>query len=146
MAEMTKQDWEAVAASLANPYSVGAEFLIDGHKITARVERLKGLKYVVVVYIDGFLKGEHYKADSELGKKFYLPRKKAMFTAKQIADIRKMWGKREANKDAEKAIHWNTPFANTFAPFRKHWAKTCSSIELVRAGYAKSSEPEVANG
>lgn len=145
MAEMTKQDWEAVAASLATPYSGGAEFLIDGHKITARVERYKGLKYVVVVYIDGYLMGEHYKAESELGKKFYLPRKKSLYSAKEIARAKRAFGKRPADGMAAKAYHWNEPCSSSIGPFRRHWAKTCTSIELVRAGYAQPAEPEVAN-
>lgn len=146
MAEMTKQDWEAVAASLATPYGGGAEFLIDGHKITARVERYKGLKYVVVVYIDGYLKGEYFKADSELGRKFYLPRKKAFFSAKEIAACKKAFGKRRADEMAAKAYHWNASISSSIGAFRKHWAKTCTSIELVRAGYAQTETSEVANG
>ena len=48
---MTPQDWKEIEQALAQPYG-NARLVADGHEITLSVERGKGLRYVVVVYID----------------------------------------------------------------------------------------------
>lgn len=49
---MSPQDWKDIEQALAHPHRQ-AKLLADGHELTLAVERGKGLRYVVVIYIDG---------------------------------------------------------------------------------------------
>ena len=141
---VTKEQWAKVAESLAHPFGGGADFRIDGHDVKLRVvKKAKGLTYGIVAYIDGFVKGENLNAESAIGAKFYRAQTICVYTPKERARWVKDWGKREAAKIIKKGtILRHNCFFPSAESARKTWAKTCSSIELVRVGFEQPQAAE----
>lgn len=137
---MNKEEWKKFEASLQHPFAGGADLKADGHDLQIRVTPLKNLRYTISVYVDGYIKGEYMRPGSAIGAKFYRAEKVCFYGRAAQAKLMKECGKRFAKKeiaDATRIIYasnWNTATA-----LRRHLTKTCSSIELVRAGYPVKS-------
>lgn len=123
----------------------------DGHELILRVERYKGLKWTVVVYVDGWLKGEWFKAESEIGAKFWNRRTRQLFKKRELEAWRKAFGKRAAAERQQKGIWIN--HEPTFPSARACLARlqrTCDGIEVVSVGYLPGEDnltaKETANG
>lgn len=140
---VTKEQWAKVAEALSHPFGGGADFQIDGHSVKLRVvKKGKGLTYGIAAYIDGFVKGEYFSAESAIGAKFYRSHTICVYTPKERARWVKDWGKREAAKIIRKGtILRHNCFFPSAESARKTWAKTCTSIELVRVGF--DPEPSI---
>lgn len=84
---MTPQDWKDIEQALATPYG-HARVLADGHELTLAVERAKGLRYVVAVYVDRKIEWEKTirpEADA-IERKFWRSRRHYLHTAKVRAE------------------------------------------------------------
>lgn len=138
---LSKADWAAVEKELSVPYG-GVKLLADGHAISLNVVPIKKLRFSIGVYIDGWIKGEWMKVDSEIGAKFWHPCKMQLFSARDFAEMRRKFGKRYENEMRKKhppklclySPHWPSVTA-----FRRHIAKTCRDIRLVSVGYQPES-------
>lgn len=84
---MTPQDWKEVETKLGTPYG-RARLRADGHVITLQVERAKGLRYVVVAYIDGVIEWEKTRSPEAdaIERKFWRSRRHYLHTAKVRAE------------------------------------------------------------
>ena len=135
---MSPEDWKAIEHELAHPYG-RARLLADGHELPLVVERGKGLRYVVVVYIDGKIEwGKTVKAEADaVERKFwrtrtiflYPPKVRAHAAAQAAkrgmpADVRAIW-KRQAEASFEML---NPSFASGKAVC-SHLRKTCTQVE-----------------
>ncbi len=138
---VTQEQWEKVADALSHPLGGGADFRIDGHDIKLRVvRRRKNLSYGIVAYVDGFVKGEYFGSDSVIGAKFYRPKTICGFTPKDKARLAKNWGKRYAAQAIAKAtVLQHDCFFPSAESARRTWAKTCTTIELVRVGFERDT-------
>lgn len=106
-----------------------------------------------VVYIDGYIKGEHAKAESPIGQKYWRPVKSALAKGKKAEECKKLLKRitseikraRVADRpfrEEQKARleRWITPthifndpsFASAKA-LLAHLAKTCDSVQLAPA-------------
>lgn len=84
---MTPQDWKDIEQALATPYG-HARVLADGHELTLAVERSKGLRYVVAVYVDRKIEWKKTirpEADA-IERKFWRSRRHYLHTAKVRAE------------------------------------------------------------
>lgn len=84
---MTPQDWKDIEQNLATPYG-RARVLADGHELTLAVERSKGLRYVVAVYVDRKIEWKKTirpEADA-IERKFWRSRRHWLHTAKVRAE------------------------------------------------------------
>lgn len=84
---MTPQDWKDIERELGYPYG-RARLRADGHVITLVVERGKGLRYVVSVYIDGVIEGcKLTRPEPEaVERKFWRARRHYLHSAKIRAE------------------------------------------------------------
>ena len=131
---MTKDEWLLVKNKLSHPWG-SAELMVDGYKLSLRVEQAKALKYMIVPYVNGEFKGVWMRKDSEEGKRFlrhvtiavYKPAEKARLTkgvSKKM--VKEVFGDR---LDATyTVIHWGWP---TFGPLQRHLIANNQVIELV---------------
>ena len=149
---LSKQQREAIEKELSHPYG-HVNLRIDGHAIALRVERYKALRYVVVVYVDGYLKGEYFKSDSAVGAKFWRPETKSALGRKAIAEHQKAWGKRAARQlQARVTSTVHMPDFRSARGFLAHAQRTCDGIEVVAVGCqprpSDTAQPQeaVANG
>ncbi|MCA0368347.1 MAG: hypothetical protein LCH57_09855 [Proteobacteria bacterium] len=143
---MTPEDWKLVEDELRNPYGRGADLRADGHRLGLRVVREKGLKFTIGVYVDGYIRGENSKADSEIGAKFYRRAAIHVFSPAKLRKMAKEHGKRFAARMAKTcpSSHYFQPYWPTVTGLRRHLAKTCATVELVSVGYADKAKPEAA--
>lgn len=125
------------------------QLIADGAHLTVQ-SHMERNTFRKAVYIDGFIKGEYYKADSPIGQKYWRPIKSALARGKDAEEVKKMLKRitsklKRARVDdkpfyaQEKARleKWITPMhvANdpTFASAKallSHLAKTCDSVIL----------------
>lgn len=135
---MNREEWAQVEAELRNPYGSGAKVRADGHVLTLSVQRSKGLRFAIAVYVDGVIKGEWMRPESDIGAKFYRPRITSVFTAKAFARMEKECGKRFTNdmrKRHPPTVYMFDPSYPSAVELRRRLAKTCTSIELISCGY-----------
>lgn len=134
---LSKAEWKAVEAELSSPYCFGVVMTADGHRLRLTVEKVKKLRYAIVVYVDGWFRGEWAKGDSEIGAKFWRPRRVSLFSAHEFKKIEKAHGKRFADGMRKKYTGsiWHDPAWTSVGSFRRHIAKTCRDVQLVSVGY-----------
>lgn len=138
---MTKEEWTRVEAELRNPYTTGVVLLADGHELKLRVEREKGLKFTIVCYVDGWMRGEWSKPDSEVGAKFWRRQTVHVFSPAKLRQMAKGHGKCFAASMAKRFPpgHFYSPGWPNAAALRRHLAKTCTSVQLVSCGYVPAA-------
>lgn len=68
---MTDEQWKQVESRLSRPFG-SVKMQIDGYKITVVVEPLKGMKLVLMVYVDGYFRGKWLTEDCDIRRRFYL--------------------------------------------------------------------------
>lgn len=131
----TKEQRDAIARELSAPYGM-VGLVADGHLLLARVERFKGLRWVVIVYVDGMLKGEYYKADNEIGAKYWRAETSCWFSRKVLATYAKTWGKREAKRLQKKCtatVHM--PYFPSAGAWLTKLQRTVATIDALAVGY-----------
>ena len=135
---MTPQDWKDIEQALATPYGC-ARVLADGHELTLAVERSKGLRYVVAIYIDGKIDwGKTVRPEADaIERKFWRVRRHYLHTAKDRAEYAAQ-AKRRGMPPEIKASYARQAEASfemidpTFASGKAacaHLRKHCSQVE-----------------
>lgn len=83
---MTPQEWTEVEQALDLPYGI-AKLHADGHELALAVERGKGLRYVVVIYIDGKIEwGKTVRPEADaIERKFWRARRTYLYGPKERA-------------------------------------------------------------
>ncbi|MEP7041878.1 MAG: hypothetical protein ABI843_02380 [Dokdonella sp.] len=137
---MTKEDWKQIEHSLSYSYGA-ADLVVDGREVALRVVRGKGLRYVIAVYVDGWMKGEWFTHDCEERRRFMRPVVSVAAKPSEIARMRKACGKRYAEQFRQRmTFTYYQSFWPSFVALRRHLVKNNQSIEL-----KASSELKVTN-
>ena len=74
---MTKDEWLQVQETLSHPWG-SVNLTVDGYALTLQVRQVKPLKYVIMVFVNGFCKGEWLKGEADEAKRFCRPVTKAL--------------------------------------------------------------------
>lgn len=134
---MTKEEW----AKIADWWGTGlgsVKMSIDGHEISLynNIDKKK-MVVEVVIYVDGYIKGEYSTAGNEIGDRFWNRVKKPLYSPKELKERAKIWGKR--SKEAQqKHFEYNCPYWRSFSSFKKHITTHNTKINLIpesEAGY-----------
>lgn len=133
MTKPTKEDWAKFEKELSTPWG-RVEAVIDGHKVTFQPAREKNLKYVIQVYVDGFIKGTDLEPQSPIAQKFYREVKKYIFRKPKDKDYVKLVGKLHG-KAAQKELldrHFISiyPWFSSAKQIQSKLLKTCAEITL----------------
>lgn len=135
---MSPEDWKAIEHELAHPYGC-ARLLADGHELTLVVERGKGLRYVIAVYIDGKIEwGKTVRpAADAVERKFWRTRTTFLYPPKVRAHAAAQAAKRgmsaEARgiykRQAEASFEMLNPSFASGKAVCSHLRKTCTQVE-----------------
>jgi hypothetical protein len=137
---MSPQDWKDIEQALAHPHRQ-AKLLADGHELTLAVERGKGLRYVVVIYIDGkieWIKAVRSEADA-IERKFWRARRTFLYSPKVRAHAEAQAKRRGTPADLRRllerqaAAHFEM-LDPTFASARAacaHLRRHCTTVERI---------------
>lgn len=132
---MTADEWKQVESRLSHPYG-RAVLEADGHRLTCEVRPYKGLRYCIVVFIDGYMNAKWTDGSFEPARKFWRKRKRYLYSAARRseaarraqkrgipADIREIWaGIAEAH-----IIQFDPSWPNAKALCR-HLRKACTEV------------------
>lgn len=131
---MTETDWKKVEEKLDYPFG-RVKLLIDGYTVDVvpAKEKKNSLKYVLAVYVDGYIKGEWAAKDCEIRRKFYCKHTRSLMSAK---DKNSPEFKRMKKADRERIIEmsrydWYEPYFSSVRAFKAHIIKNNDSIELI---------------
>lgn len=140
MAMPTKEQWAAVEAELSSVFG-SVEVRADGYTVRALVKPISSLKLGIVIYIDGWMRGEWVKGEAPEARKFLQERKNFLFPAKSreeakkrlrkrlSAELKEYWQRVAEGSVSTWMLYWTSPKAMT-----RQWRKTCTSIEIIKVG------------
>lgn len=103
-----------------------AKIRADGHEITIRKVTIGETKLAYEIFIDGWMKGEWILSDHPFGKKYFLTKKKAVWSPKYLKMIQKV-NRKHKQVYVETAVMYPT----SLAAYLRHLETTCSTIEII---------------
>jgi len=144
MSKLSKEDIQRIDTELSFPF--GCVVLRgDGNTVTIQVQRTKPRRYDLVIFVNGWFKGEYLKETSP-EHRFYRPVKISSYKPSQRAQIEKEFGKRKARKyfpNLDKTSTYYMPSWNTPSTMLRHFARVCQSVTVVSVGVAVNTSVEV---
>lgn len=138
---ITKEQWAEIERELSGLFG-RVELLCDGYKVVANIATIAALRQGIVVYVDGFVRGEWMKGEAEEARKFHREMKRYLYPAKVRALAAKKAKNRQLPADLRKIFQRHaTESFSTWAPywtnakaFTRHLRKTCADISVVKIG------------
>lgn len=127
---MTKEEWKKIADWWGTGYG-SIKMNIDGHEISLynTIDK-KRMIVEVVIYVDGYIKGDYSNAGDEIGDRFWLRVKKPLYSPKELKVRAKLWGKR--SKEAQqKYFEYNSPYWRFYSSFKRHITAHNTEINLI---------------
>ena len=135
MPGLSKEDIEKIESEMSFPFGC-VVLRCDDDTVTIRVERVKPRRYNLMVYVNGWFKGEFLKPDAKENR-FYRPVKARFYKPTERSKIIRVFGKREAAKQFPKLdatfTYW-VPTWNTPKPMLRHFSRVSKTILLVSVG------------
>lgn len=142
MAKLTKDDVEKIKAELGLPWGRVA-LRCDGFRVTVAVTEVGALKYVLRVFVNGWLHASQVLDDCEERRRFMRPSLVRLYPPAKRQALVKQVGIRLAKKmgaDATLTVyshHWNSARV-----MLRHFLANNENVELVGVGYAALLENE----
>lgn len=134
---MQQQDWDDLKEQMASPYGY-MKLKCDQFEVALAQEvNSKSRKWVTAVYVDGVVKAAWCSANEkgeprhEETRRFLRKVTRRLNSAKEVAEIQKLFGKREAKKAAEQVYVYFLPNWSSFNSLKKHLAANNTSIERI---------------
>lgn len=132
--KLSKEQKDFILKRLSHLFT-NVQLLCDGHKIDLSMRRVSKMKLGIVLYIDGFFKGEWiYKPEEHRQSKFFPDRYKSVFNPTVKKKLTKLYGVKKVYKeypDLDKKVHYKDPYFNTAKSAIDHLIKVSESIELL---------------
>lgn len=126
---MTEEQWKQAERQLSSLYGK-VKMKIDGYEITVVVEPMKGMKLVLMVYVNGYFRGKWLTEDCDIRRRFYYCSKRSLLNAK--AKKRLQREKKAIREEIQKEMEYTTfsPYFGSFRTLKSHFIKNNQSIEL----------------
>jgi hypothetical protein len=141
---VTPQLWEKIENKLLSPYGT-VELICDGHRVGVFVERYQGLSFRLVVYVDGYWRGEWMRNCPDHVRKVWRLRERFIHTKKERDRMKKHARSRDAYlrklaADADKKIGIRSPDWPNPKSFIRQIKKACAEIRVLKIGLETYSE------
>ncbi len=140
---ITKEQWQQLEQELAGGW-VNVALKYKGYELSITRERMNEATTVLVVYIDGMIEGRWICPEDALPAdapsvipEVYQVKSKAFHSAKDIREIEKLWGKRQAKKtfpNLHKRHEWFVPYFSKASVLCRQFKKL-EGLELVKANF-----------
>ncbi len=139
---VTKDQWAEIEQQLSGFFG-RVELLCDGYKINADVKSIAFMRQGIVVYVNGYVRGEWMKGEAEEARKFHREMKRFLYSAKRRERAQAEAKKRHLSAEMRKWFQETaTASISTWAPYwtsakalTRHLRKTCTDITVVKIGY-----------
>lgn len=128
---LTKEQWAEVFKKLSGVYG-SVRLRIDGFDVSLQKQQIAAMRSAVVVYVDGWSRGEWLSLDNDIGRRFLPTRKYGLYSRKKEAELVKAFGKRGAKKHFSigKTFSIRTLWWTQLTLMRRHLERENDSIEL----------------
>lgn len=146
---MTKEDWQTVEKSLDVPYSK-VELMCDGYRVALQLTPMSKsrhvVRYMIMVYVDGWMRYEWLNKDCEERRRFLCPCERFSSKPKQRAALKRIQKQlskkrmREMGLDTalfdpdHKFTYWN-PYWTSFRALKRHLV--ANNVEIILAWTSK---------
>ncbi|CAB5597409.1 Uncharacterised protein [Pseudomonas putida] len=133
---MQQADWDELKEQMNTPYG-SMKLKCDGFDVElVQVIQAGKKSWGTTVYVNGYIRGMWLNCDNKTGateheetRRFYRKITRGLYTPKQLEALRKIWGKREADKRAaQKFITYDWTWKN-FTSLKRHLQANNTSIE-----------------
>lgn len=128
---LTREQWTQIDDALKSPYG-RVVLLIDGYYLTLEVRSIKVRKYVIAIFVNGWMRGGWILNDCEERRRFLRPYEVFVFPAKKRAELLKTIGKHSFAKHGfGKSFISYAGYWTSFAALRRHLIANNNSIEVL---------------
>ncbi|MEY4591528.1 MAG: hypothetical protein RIR18_423 [Pseudomonadota bacterium] len=139
---VTKEQWAQIEEQLSYGYG-RVELKADGFDVVATIMNVDKLRQGIVVYVNGFIKGEWVNGEAEEARKFHRESKSFVWGVSERKEWLKLSKMRHLSKEDRKRYADNAERTNSIwkydwtsaKSFCRHIRKTCTDIEVVKVGY-----------
>lgn len=132
---MTPEEWRKVDDALRYPWG-RAKLRVDGYDVSLAVAALRPRRYVIVVYVNGYFRGEWItkKGDEwpEEARRFLPLKRHRLFPEARLKGL----PKRSAAELRRKSYELRGYYWSSVGSLKRHFTANNSSIELVEVGGA----------
>lgn len=133
---MQQADWDELKNQMSSPYG-HMKLKCDGFEIDLVQMIESGKKtWGTTVYVNGYLKGAWLNCDHKTGvteheeaRRFYRKITRSLYSQKELTELRKIFGKREADKTAARKFITYDRTWKSFGSLKKHLVANNTSIE-----------------
>lgn len=128
--KVTPEVWQQIEKKLVY---IGdhVELRCDGYKLDIRLLPSGSYKNVLIVYVNGEVKGKWLFESCEEQRRFLRTRTKNVYTAKQLEARKKIYTKRELKAMAAEKITYYDYIWTSFKPLKNHLIKHNEVIEWI---------------
>ena len=135
--KLTAEQWQEIEETLSTQLG-SVKLRCDGHEVFAIVKSEK-MKLVIVLYIDGGMKGEWLNDESEICITLFDKKRNYLSTRKERASALKKLNNKRLPSDIrpffekiyEAKYSYFSPVWTSAKSFCRHIRKTCTTIELM---------------
>ena len=127
--KLTKEEWNEVEKKLQSFFDM-AKLKCDGYEVTLKLERLDQYKNAIMVYVNGYFKGEWLNGESEEAKRFYKKVTKTITNSRGKA-FKKLPKKLQKELATKYSYSYYLPYWTSFGSLKRHLIKENASIELI---------------
>ncbi|MFP4596505.1 hypothetical protein [Ralstonia sp.] len=126
--------WRQLEDALSGVFG-HAKAVADGHEVTLQ-KALSNERLVVLVYVDGWIKGEWWEADPATGQpvhpqaRFWRPSRSRVFPLKQYKALKRALGKKRADEMTARKVVCFVPSWNSPRSLVRHLKKYFPDLEL----------------
>lgn len=142
MSTLTKEQWKQIEQQLSGPFG-RVELKADGYALALKVEGAGPLKQCIMVYVNGWVRGEWVKGGCPEADKFCRIKRSHVWSAKHRARAEQELKKRRLDaclrdhyeRVAGSVVTAWLPYWTSPASLARHLRKTCADVEIVELGY-----------
>lgn len=129
---ISKDDWKGIEERLDHAYG-SAKLKVDGYEISLSVEKGKNLRYEIMVYVNGWFRGEWLNNDCEERRRFFRRRSFYVYKRKQRESLRKLSKRlqKQMGIDLDKKLAYYTPYWPSFKPLKAHLLRNNKDIKWI---------------
>lgn len=140
---ITKEMWEDIEAEMSGSW-VNIQFTYKGHEVSVQRVHVRESQTALAVYIDGSIEWKHCHREgiSDFHKAVWRNRSMAVYKEKEIKDIEKVFGKRDAKKNFPN-LYKRTEYLDPLFPKASvlvRQFKKLEGIELTKAMFLNLKE------
>jgi hypothetical protein len=143
MPQLTKEQWAEIEQRLSGAFGM-VKLKADGYDVTLEIRPYKELRSCIVVFVDGYCRGEWFKGEAPEARKFCQEQRRWLYPLKQREEAKRKlkqrrlddWFREHYTKVSESFSAIWSPYWMSPKSLTRQLRKTCVDVEIVELGYS----------